>query len=109
MVKIFDRYTNIKNREGMQDCTEEMLDILDKMLTEYGVAHAFTLAGADEIKAIEEAGFEYCCSLMYEEADEITCELVYTLWNKVYRKAKDDTIKTAMYRMGKKHMENMGA
>lgn len=102
MVKIFDRYINIKNREEFEDCTEEMLEKLDQMLNEYGIAHAFTLAGADEIEAINSKdGLEYCVTLMYEEEDELTCELVFTLWARYYRKAPDTTIKKAMYKMSK--------
>lgn len=39
MVKIFERYVNIKNRDGLENCTEEMLDKLDQMLIEYKGSH----------------------------------------------------------------------
>lgn len=44
MLKIFDKYVNIKNRDDLEDCTMELVEKLDQMLTEYGVVHAFSLA-----------------------------------------------------------------
>ena len=41
MLKIFDKYVNIKNRDDLEDCTMELVEKLDQMLTEYGVVHAF--------------------------------------------------------------------
>ena len=49
MLKIFDRYVNIKNRDDLEDCTMELVEKLDQMLTEYGVAHAFSLASKEEL------------------------------------------------------------
>lgn len=101
MLKIFDRYINIKNREGIEDCTMELVEKLDQMLTEYGVAHAFSLASKEEIDTINDTADEYCVTLMYEEEDEITLGIVYTLWARVYRKASDEKVRKAMSRMGK--------
>lgn len=108
MVAIFDRYMNIKNRKGFEDVTEEKLEILDKMLNEYSVPHAFCLVKADEIEEIhKDPEVEYCCSLEYEEKDEITLELVYMLWNKVHRGASDDAIKKAFAKKGKVQNERV--
>ena len=38
---------------------------------------------------------------MYEEKDEMTFSLVYTLWARVYRKAPDEKIRKVMSRMSK--------
>ena len=99
MVAIFDRIINIQNnsKKGFEDVTEEKLEILDKMLNEYGIAHAFCLATAEEIDKMYEKNpdIEYCCSLEYEEKDEITLELVYMLWTKLHRGASDEAIRKA--------------
>lgn len=102
MVAIFDRYFNIKNKEGFEDVTEEKLEILDKMLNEYNVPHAFCLISAEEIEEIHKnPDVEYCVSLEYEEDKEITCELVYMLWMKVHRGASDEAIKKAFAKKSK--------
>lgn len=101
MLKIFDRYVNIKNRDDLEDCTMELVEKLDQMLTEYGVEHAFSLASKEEIDTINDTGAEYCVTLMYEEKDEMTFSLVYTLWARVYRKAPDEKIRKVMSRMSK--------
>jgi len=95
MITIFDRYTNIKNREGFDDCTEEKLVELSNMLTQYGIAHSFCLTNAEEIKAIEDKDMEYCATLMYEEDKEVTAGLIYMLWMKAHRNASDEVIKKA--------------
>jgi len=100
MITIFDRYVNIKNREGFDDCTEEKLVELSHMLTQYGIAHSFCLADAKEIKAIEDKGMEYCVTLMYEEDKEVALELIYMLWMKAHRNASDEDIKKAWTRKG---------
>lgn len=92
MITIFDRYFNITNREDFADCTEEKLEVLSKMLTEYGVPHTFCLTSAEEIQKIEDGGREYCVTLMYETEKEVTCELVYMLWTKIHRGASDKAI-----------------
>lgn len=101
MLKIFDKYVNIKNRDDLEDCTMELVEKLDQMLTEYGVVHAFSLATKEEIDTINDTGVEYCVTLMYEEKDEMTFSLVYTLWARVYRKAPDEKIRKVMSRLSK--------
>lgn len=101
MLKIFDRYVNIKNRDDLEDCTMELVEKLDQMLTEYGVEHAFSLASKEEIDTINDTVAEYCVTLLYEEKDEMTFSLVYTLWARVYRKAPDEKIRKVMSRMSK--------
>lgn len=100
MVTIFDRYFNIKNRERFEDCTKEKLEKLSFMLKASGVDHAFCFTTEEEIKQINDNGAEYCVTLMYEEEKEVTCELVYMLWMKLYRNASDEDIKKAMGRKG---------
>ena len=102
MVPIFDRCINIKNRDGFKDCDEDMLDTLHSMLNDMKVPHAFVLENYAEVHRInsESKDYEYCCSLMYMDEDKITCELVYILWNKVYRYAPDDKIYKALSLVG---------
>lgn len=99
MVAIFDRCIHIKNdsKKGLEDVTEEKLDLLDRMLTEYNVPHAFALATTEDIDKIygKNPGCEYCCDLEYAEKDEVTVVLLYLLWSKVYRGANDEQIKKA--------------
>ncbi len=99
MIAIFDRIIDIKNdsKKGFEDVTEEKLEALDKMLTASGVSHAFALVTVEEIDKIYEKNpdCEYCCSLEYEEKDEVTVELVYMLWSKVHRGASDAAIRKA--------------
>ncbi len=100
MVPIFDMCLNIKNREGFKDCSYELLDILHAMLVDMKVPHAFVLEDAEEINKINSKGYEYCCSLMYCEKDKLVCEMVYTLWNKVYRDAPDRNVIKALSLIG---------
>lgn len=98
-LKIYDRYLNITNREGVQDCTEEKLEKFDEMLNEFGVSHCFSLADAHEIEVINESDREYCVAVMYEESDETVFEMVYMLWSKIHRGVSDEMIYKAMKKM----------
>lgn len=104
-LRIFDRSTNITNREGVEDCTEEKLEKLDKMLNEFGVSHCFTLTTAEEIKGIEEFNREYYVTVMYEESDETVFEMVYMLWSKIYRGVSDNMIYKAMIKISTRKVE----
>lgn len=105
MVTIFDRYVNIKNSKRFDDCTEDKLDELSQLLTQYDVEHSFCLTDAQEIKEIEAKGMEYCVTLMYEESKEVTLQLVYMLWMKAHRSVDDEDIKKAWGRKGIKESE----
>nr|DAG18848.1 MAG TPA: hypothetical protein [Caudoviricetes sp.] len=102
MVPIFDTCINIKNRDGFKDCNVEMIDTLHSMLNDMKVPHAFVLVSEAEVNRInsESEDYEYCCSLMFMDDDKITCELVYVLWNKVYRDAPDDNVLKALSIVG---------
>lgn len=102
MVPIFDTCIHIKNRDGFKDCDEEMLDKLHSMLNDMKVPHAFVFVSDEEVERInsESEDYAYCCSLMYMDEYKITCELVYILWNKVYRDAPDDNICKALSLVG---------
>lgn len=97
MVIIFDSCINILNNStnGLKDVTEELLDNLDRMLTDCGIAHSFFLMTLSEIDKIHKRNpdSKYFCSLMYQEEDEVTVELVYALWTKLYRGASDEAIR----------------
>lgn len=91
---IADRYHVIRETEEYQ-ITEEMIEKLDSMLTEYGVQHFFTEPHADS-----ETGFakdDEVLDLYYEEKDEKVWVLVYALWLKTVRGYdKDEKIGTAV-------------
>nr|DAT93971.1 MAG TPA: hypothetical protein [Caudoviricetes sp.] len=101
MLKIYDAYLNIKNSEGLENCTMEMLEKLNQMLTEYDVSHTFSLASEKEIEAINDTGAEYFVTVMYEKKDEMTFNLVYALWLRVYRKVSTEKIRKALGRISK--------
>lgn len=95
MIAIFDRYVNIKNRKEMTDCTEEMIEKLDQMLTENEIPHSFFYTTAEEQDQISEKGQEYIASVMYKTEKEMEFELVYCLWAKRFRNTPDELIRKA--------------
>lgn len=101
MLKIFDRHLNIKNSDDLKDCTMDLVEKLDGMLTEYGVEHAFCLASKEEVDSINSTDSEYCVSVIYDKEDEMTFNLVYALWFRVYRKASTEKIRKALSRISK--------
>ena len=88
MIAIHDKEDNI--------VTLEMIEKLDQMLTEYGVAHAFTLYFIDYQED------NTAVNLLYEEKDETTVSLILMLWAKTERKFDDDKISDMMHRASRR-------
>ena len=88
---IADRIQVIKQREGEAEITNEMIEKLDQMLTEYGVQHFFSLPkGDNEGIALDDDEILY---IYYDRAqDEMTFNLVYMLWAKTVRNVSDERI-----------------
>lgn len=84
----------IKDREG-HVVTEEMIAALDRMLTEYGVEHYFALpCDADEDGY---APADHVYDVFYDgDKDELTFDLVFVLWSRVYRGYDDALIKRGL-------------
>lgn len=85
---IADTYHTIKETE---DClvTEEMIDKLDDMLTEYGVQHYFSLPTAADEDGYAKDGD--VLNVFYDASeDDLTWHLVYALWLKTVRGYKND-------------------
>lgn len=92
---VANRYQIIKNYEDTIEVNEEMVEKLDKMLTENGVQHFFSLPAGDENGcAINDDEVVY----VYYDADidDMTFKLVYMLWAKTVRHIKDEKIVKAM-------------
>lgn len=88
---VADRMIAIHDREN-SIVSYDMIEKLDKMLTEYGVDHAFTLYDS------EHQDTDVAFNLIYKEEDEITVELILMLWAKTKRHYTDDKIKEMMRR-----------
>ena len=103
MIAIFDRYVNIDNRKELTDCTLEMVETLDQMLTTNEIPHSFFYTDTEEQIQIEAKGKEYIVSVMYEEEKEMEFTLVYHLWSKRFRNAPDSLIRKAWAKNIKRH------
>lgn len=88
---IANHYTNIKDTEE-NPMTIELLEQLDKMLTDNNIQHFFAEPHTKDLEK-EPDTYE---SVYYEDADEIAFFLVYALWCKQYRGLSDERIKKAM-------------
>jgi len=88
---IADMYQNIRDTEEYE-LTEELIEKLDKMLTENGIEHFFSLPRNEDIDADETVSL----TVAYEREKETAFFLVYALWCKVYRHADDALIQKAM-------------
>lgn len=98
---VANRYQVIKDYEGVESVSNEMIEKLDEMLTEYGVQHFFTLPEGDENGiAINDDEIVY---LYYDaDKDEMTFGLVYMLWAKTVRKVSDERLAKAMKKFADK-------
>lgn len=97
---IADTFINIKHIENVAYPDEEMIETLDKMLTEYGVPHCFTLPIESTDGYADNA--EDILSLGYEEKDYLTFSLVYLLWAKEIRGVPEEKIWTVMHKISGK-------
>lgn len=97
------RYQVIKDYE---DCIVEegMIEILDEMLTEYGVEHFFTLPDGDENGiALDDS---HVVNVYYDDTkDSMTFSLVFLLWSKTVRKMRDERMEKGIVKWSAKWAE----
>lgn len=93
-VNVFDTYKIIRDRNGFTNFTEELLEKLDEMLDQFGVAHAFCECRNEYIEEDDSS----VITVMYNGEDGGKFFLVYALFIRTYRGATDEQIKEAMSR-----------
>ena len=79
-MKIYDSSIIIKNSLEFTNVDQDLLDLLDEMLTDYAVEHCFKLPSLEEADKAEDEGNEAIVELCYMEEDKDTFALVYMLW-----------------------------
>lgn len=79
-MKIYDSSIIIKNSLEFTNVDQDLLDLLDNMLTEYAVEHSFKLPSPEAIDKADNEMKEAIVELCYMEKDKDTFELVYMLW-----------------------------
>ena len=92
---VFDMQIHIKNEEGYKDI-ERCIGALEDMLNQYGIKHSFALPHA----AVFEEKPNTVFALNYSEKDDMTVCLLYPLFCKIHRGAKDDMIGRALVAVG---------
>ena len=102
-VKVFDTYMVIRDKEGVVDMTDEMLEKLDDMLTSAGVDHAFTECGDGDYNS--DKGYPVY-RLAYMGSDSTKFFLTYALFAATYRGFTDEMINKAMARHLARMKEN---
>lgn len=90
------RYQVIRDTEECR-VTEGMIEELDKMLTNAGVNHFFTLPFNQEDGCPAD---DHVACVFYDDQDETAFACVYILWSKVVRNLPDEKIKKAMVKFG---------
>lgn len=95
-INVFDTYKNIKDSEKYGDFTEEMLEKLDDMLDEYGIAHSFSLCRNEDL----DADINNSITVMYNSDDHTKFFMVYALFCMKYRNLEAEKVEEAM----KKHV-----
>ena len=88
-MKIYDMMTAIHSTAA------EKIEVLDEMLTQYGVDHSFMYATANQMEKDEDVEL----NVLYMEEDEITFDLVVMLFCKTALKKSDEEIKNAMKKL----------
>lgn len=91
---VADRMIVIHDREN-SIVSYDMIEKLNKMLTEYGVDHAFTLYDSNNQDT------DVAFNLLYEEKNETLVEVICILWAKTERKFNDEKIREMMRRAAK--------
>ena len=79
-MKIYDSSIIIKNSLEFTNVDQDLLDLLDNMLTEYAVEHSFKLPSPEAIDKADNEMKEAIVELCYMEKDKDTFALVYMLW-----------------------------
>ncbi len=92
LVNVFDTYTVIKDSDNHVDFDEDMLEKLDTMLDQVGIAHAWCEPRTEDIEKNENC----VVTVMYKGEDEVKFTLTYALFCKTYRDATDEEVRTGM-------------
>ena len=79
-MKIYDSSIIIKNSLEFTNVDQDLLDLLDNMLTEYAVEHSFKLPSPEAIDKADNEMKEAIVELCYMDKDKDTFALVYMLW-----------------------------
>ena len=95
-INVFDTFKVIKYHDGFIDFDEELLEKLDELLNQIGVAHAFSECRTEDIEKDENS----VVIVMYNGEDDTKFFLAYALFIRTYRNATDEMIDEAM----KKHL-----
>lgn len=90
---IADMYQNIKDTEEYP-IEDGMVEKLDKMLTDNGVEHFFSLPRIEDTDKDETVAL----TVAYDSDKDMEFFLVYALWCKVVRGCTDELINKAMLR-----------
>ena len=93
-VNVFNMYKIIKDKNGYTDFDEELLEKLDAMLNQVGIAHAFAECRNEELEADENA----VVTVMYNEEDDTKFFLTYALFCQTFRGLESEQLKKAMLR-----------
>lgn len=93
-----DRFITIHEKEKYP-ITEELIEKLDEMLTQYNIQHFFSLpiSNLDGTAADDEV-----VSISYESKDEVTVELIICLWSRIHRNYEQEMIYKAFSKKIKK-------
>ena len=91
-INVFDTYQIIRDREGLANFDEELLEKMDAMLDQVGVDHAFAECRNEDIMADEDS----VITVMYNREDDMKFFLAYALFLKTYRGGTDEMIDKAM-------------
>ena len=79
-MKIYDSSIIIKNSKEFANVDQDLLDLLDEMLTDYEVEHCFIIPSPEAIDKADNEMKEAIVELCYMEKDKDTVALVYMLW-----------------------------
>jgi hypothetical protein len=100
MATIFDRYLAIRDKEGIPG-VHETLDMLDEMLTNCRIEHSFILPNEETIKKYPNTILNLC----YSDEDNMTVNLVYALYAKLYREAEDRKLAKALVKAVSRYID----
>ena len=78
-MKIYDSSIIIKNSLEFTNVDQDLLDLLDNMLTEYAVEHSFKLPSPEAIDKADNDMKEAIVELCYMDTDKDMFALVYML------------------------------
>lgn len=90
---VADHKITLKNKEGWNDITNGMVEQLDRMLSDYGIQHFFTLPEGDEDGFVTNDEEYY---LFYNEKDSDEMFLIYALWMKRWRGISEKELHSGM-------------